>query len=144
MALTPVELRHVRLSRGVLGYRRSAVNRLLEDVRESFEDVWRERADLADRVESLEQDLARYRELESLLRATLVSAEAAAHQLRDHATREAELIVAEAHAQSRAITFAASAERERLLAESLRMRGQLRTALDVLEDEPAAARPEAA
>ena len=53
MALTPVEIRHVKLGRGLLGYRRSGVDRLLEDVVSSFEDVWRDRADLADRVEQL-------------------------------------------------------------------------------------------
>ena len=54
MALTPVEIRHVHLRRGFRGYRRRAVDALLEDVAASFEHVWRERADLADRVEALE------------------------------------------------------------------------------------------
>ena len=50
MALTPVEIRHIRLGRGFRGYKRATVDRLLADVAESFEDVWRERADLADKV----------------------------------------------------------------------------------------------
>ena len=50
MALTPVEIRHIRLPRGLRGYRRTSVDALLVDVAESFEDVWRERADLADKV----------------------------------------------------------------------------------------------
>ena len=75
MALAPVEIRHVRLGRGIFGYRRTATDALLDEIATSFEDVWRERADLADKVEQLEADLVRYRELEALLRATLVSAE---------------------------------------------------------------------
>src|ERR671917_245085 len=99
MALTPVELRHVSLPRRRLGggYQRDPVDVLLADVVDSFEDVWRERADLADRVEQLESDLARHREVEGLLRMTLVSAERSAHELRDQARREAELVVDEAH-----------------------------------------------
>ena len=54
MSYTPVEIRHVKLRRAILGYRRGPVDRLLEDVTTSFEDVWRERADHADRVELLE------------------------------------------------------------------------------------------
>ena len=72
MALTPVEIRHIKPSRSLLGYNRKVVDELLEDVVESFEQVWRERADLADKVERVEEDLVRYRELETLLRTTLV------------------------------------------------------------------------
>ena len=57
MAMTPVEIRHVQLGRSLRGYRRETVDRLLSEVADSFEDVWRERADLADRVEQLELDL---------------------------------------------------------------------------------------
>jgi cell division initiation protein len=134
MSYTPVEIRHVKLRRGLLGYRRKAVDRLLEDISESFEDVWRERADHADRVELLEGELTRYRELEALLRATLVSAERSAHELRDQAKREAELIVAEAHTAARTITRDARAERERLALESRRLRLLLHSALDALDE----------
>jgi len=59
MGLTPVEIRHVPIGRGVWGYRREAVERLLDEVAESYEEVvWRERADLADRAEGLEEDLS--------------------------------------------------------------------------------------
>ena len=37
-----------------LGYKRHAVDQLLEEVADSFEDVWRERGELADSVEQLE------------------------------------------------------------------------------------------
>lgn len=133
MALTPVEIRHVTLRRAFWrGYRRKDVDELLEDVTASFEDVWRERADLRDKVEALESDLVRYRELETLLRTTLVSAERAAHELKDHAKREAELVVQEAHAEARRVTRAATAERERLERDALRVRAQLRSALELI------------
>jgi cell division initiation protein len=134
MSYTPVEIRHVKLRRGFLGYRRKAVDHLLDEISESFEDVWRDRADNADRVEHLEGELTRYRELESLLRATLVSAERSAHELRDQAKREAESIVAEAHAAARAISRDARAEREQLALESRRIRILLHSALDALDE----------
>jgi cell division initiation protein len=134
MSLTPVEIRHVSLGRGLGGYKREQVDRLLADVAASFEDVWRERADLADKVEQLEADLVRYRELESLLRATLVSAERAAAELKEQARREAELVLSEAHAEARAITRRATVDHERLRAESLRLRERLRAALASIDD----------
>jgi len=133
MALTPVEIRHIRLSRRLIGYPRAAVETLLEEIADSFEDVWRDRADLADKVEQLEGDLVRYRELETLLRTTLVSAERAATDLKAQAKREADLIVGEAHSEARSITRDAAAERERLLAESRRVQALMRAALDTLE-----------
>jgi cell division initiation protein len=134
MSYTPVEIRHVKLRRGLIGYRRGSVDRLLEDVTTSFEDVWRERADHADRVELLEGELTRYRELEALLRTTLVSAERSAIELREQAKREADTIVSEAHAAARAITRDARAERERLALESRRIRVLLNAALDALDE----------
>jgi cell division initiation protein len=134
MSYTPVEIRHVKLRRSLFGYRRKAVDHLLEEISDSFEHVWRERADYADRVELLEGDVTRYRELETLLRTTLVSAERSAYELRDQAKREAESIVTEAHAAARTITREARADRERLTLEARRLRVLLLAALDALDE----------
>jgi cell division initiation protein len=133
MAITPVEIRHVRLPRRPLGYRREAVESTLTEIADSFEAVWRERADLADKVEHLEADLVRYRELEALLRTTLVSAERSSHETRDQAKREAQLILGEAHAEARRVTHDAAAEHARLIAETTRVRALLEAALQTLE-----------
>src|SRR3954471_4707428 len=136
MALTPVEIRHLTPPRTTFhrGYNVAATDTLLEEIAASFEDVWRERADLADKVEQLEADLVRYRELESLLRATLVSAERAAAELKEQGGRESELVLSEAHAEARAITRRATADHERLRAETVRLRERLQIALATLDD----------
>jgi cell division initiation protein len=134
MALTPVEIRHLSPGKGLLGYKRAQTDHLLVEIAESFEDVWRERADLADKVESLEADLVRFRELEALLRTTLVSAERAAAEMKEQARREADLILSEAQAESRKVQREAVAENERLVGESRRLRTAMRMALDALED----------
>ena len=78
MTYSPVELRHVSLKRSMFGYDRAAVDAMLDDVADSYEQVWRDRVDLGDRIEQLEGELSRHKELEHLLRATLLSAEQAA------------------------------------------------------------------
>jgi cell division initiation protein len=135
MALTPVEIRHVSLGRGLLGYRRSATDRLLEEIADSFEEVWRERAELEDTNERLESDIDRYRDLETLLRKTLVTAERSAEELREHARREADVVLAEARAEARKITQRALAERDHLRAETSRIRALLRSALDITDEQ---------
>jgi cell division initiation protein len=137
MTLTPVEIRHLKPARSLVGgYKRTAVDALMDEIVASFEDVWRERADLADKVEQLEVDLVRYRELESLLRTTLVSAEKSAVTLKEQAGREADLIVEEARSEARAITRTARADHDRLLAEVRRMRSLLQSALALVDDAP--------
>jgi cell division initiation protein len=145
MALTPVEIRHLKPEKSFLGgYKRGAIDGLLDEIALSFEDVWRERADLADKLEQLEEDLVRYRELEALLRTTLMSAEKAAVTLKDQARKEADLIVEEARAEARSITRHARADHDRLLAEVRRMRSLLRSALAVVEEDVPAPEAEAA
>lgn len=147
MSLTPVELRHVRFSRRPLGYARSSVDRLVDEVTASFEDVWRERADLRDEVDRLEGEVDRYRELDVLLRNSLVSAERAADDLRAQAGKEADVILDEARLRARQIVGEAEAERERIRAEVRRLkaleaevlagyRAFLQGALERVEDDP--------
>jgi len=138
MALTPVEIRHMRPPKTLLGgYRRDPTERLFDEIVASFEDVWRERADLADKVEQLQADLGRFRELESILRATLVSAEQTAEQLKVQARREAELILTEAQAEAREIQRRAVVDNDRLVTATRRLRAQLTEAAAVLDEIPA-------
>ena len=122
MSLTPVEIRHVKLGRRPFGYDRKATDRLLADIVVSFEQVWRERADLRDEFEELESELTRQKEIEGALRSTLISAERMADDVRTQARREADVIVSEARSTARDIVSGAESERERIQAEIRRLR----------------------
>src|SRR5436305_9597474 len=135
MRYTPVELRHVKIGRSVLGgYKRHETDKLIDDVADSFAAVWSERGELADKLEDVERILADVKQRESLLASTLVAAEKASAEVREAAKREAELIVAEAHHEARSVTRAAQAERERLFAEVRRVATLLRAAAGMVEE----------
>ena len=139
MSYSPVEIRHVSLGRGMFGYRRRGVDRVLGEIADSFEAVWQERMDLRDRVDELEREVARHREVEELLRTTMLTAERASLDVREEAKREAVTIVEEAHREARSITNEARRERERLLVAARRVRTLLCAALDAVgdaDDEP--------
>jgi cell division initiation protein len=144
MGMTPVEIRHVNLGRGFLGYGKGAVDTLLDEVVQSFEETWRERGELQDKLEQMENDIARYRDLETLLRKTLVSAERSALELKDQARREAEIVITEAHSEARLIKQQALTEREHLRGEASRIRSLLRSALAIVDDGESVERAEAA
>jgi cell division initiation protein len=122
VSLTPVEIRHVKPGRRLLGYDRKTVDRLLDDVVSSFEQVWRERADLRDEMEELQAELTKQKEIEVTLRNTLLSAERMADDVRGHARREADVIVSEARSSARDIVSSAENERERIQTEIRRLR----------------------
>jgi cell division initiation protein len=137
MALTPVEVRHIQLKRGLFGYRKSAVHRMMDDIADSFETVWRERSQLVERVEELETEVNRHVELEGLLRSTLVSAERASQDIKDAARRDAEVIVSEANAEARKVLRDAIGEKEQLMGDVRRVQALLRSALAVVDEAPA-------
>ena len=76
----------------------------------------------------------RYKELESLLRTTLVSAERAASELKEQARREADVILAEAHGEAREVQRRALSENQRLALETRLLKEKLRAALTVVEE----------
>jgi cell division initiation protein len=134
MRYTPVELRHIKVGRSLFGYRRSDMDRLLEDIADSFEEVWCDRGELADKVEDLAKQLDDFKARESLLANTLISAEKAAAEAKELARKESELAISEAHQEARSITRAALTERERLFAEARRVETLLRSALGMVEE----------
>jgi len=136
MSLSPVELRHQRPKRRPLGYRVSEVDQIMIDATSAFETVWRDRANLEDRVHELETSLGELRDTEQAMRDALVTAQRAADEMRAQASRDAELIVREAEARAREIIHKTYAEREqvrreteRLRADELQFRARLRSLL---------------
>ena len=107
---------------------------MLEDVADSFEEVWSERGELVDKLEETEKQLAEFKEREVLLANTLISAEKAAADAKELARREAELILSEAHQEARSITRTALGQREHLFAEARRVETLLRAALGMVEE----------
>jgi cell division initiation protein len=116
------------------GYRKLETEKLIEDIADSFEEVWRDRGELTDKLEDVEKILAEVKQRESLLASTLVAAEKASTEIREAAKREAELIIAEAHQEARSVTRGAQSERERLFTEVRRVETLLRAALGMVEE----------
>jgi cell division initiation protein len=102
MFIAPAEVQYQKLKGRLRGYNKEAVEKLLQDVVASYERVWQERDQLRDRVEKLEQELAPLRDAERHLSDSLVTAVSAAAEVRAQAAKDAEELVAQAHAESKA------------------------------------------
>ena len=60
MALSPVEIRHVKLAAASTATAEGRPTSSTKRSWTSFEEVWRQRADLQDKLERMESDIARY------------------------------------------------------------------------------------
>lgn len=102
MSITPDDLRQVRFAQTRKGYDTEAVDRALDTVAESLEQLLTERGQLVERLRTLEAEVERYKAMESQLGQTLAMAERSAEKVKADAQAEAARIVAEAQVQVQA------------------------------------------
>jgi cell division initiation protein len=102
MFIAPAEVQDQKLKRRLRGYNRASVEKLLQEVVASYAQVWQERDQLRNRVGQLEAELAPLREAEDQLRDILVTAERAASEVRAQAAIDAEALLEQAKAKSKA------------------------------------------
>ncbi len=121
MRLEPVEIQHVPLKRRLLGYHPGTVDRLLEDVTSSYEEVWLDREALRGLLKRLEEELERARERERLLGDVLLSAHRIAAQTVAESKEKAESLLAEARRKADEMVAEAQREPERLREEVRRL-----------------------
>jgi glutamate/tyrosine decarboxylase-like PLP-dependent enzyme len=133
MALTPVEIRHLKPARGFLGYKRAVVDAAGRDRRELRGRLARSSATSPTRSSNSSSISSRTRSSRDCSARRSSPRRARPQQLREQARKEAEGVVAEAHAEARAISRRASAEKERLETE-LGDRSLLHSALDSLDE----------
>ena len=94
--VSPVDVRHAKFRTALRGFDRSEVAALLQDVADGYDEALRENERLRQDMIRLEASLHQFRELESGLKATLLSAHKVADDLRDHAEQHAARILADA------------------------------------------------
>ena len=125
MFLSPAEIKQQQLREKRGAYEREDVDALIDNVIGSYQHVWLERDRLKARVDELEGDLARTKELEQLLRDGLASAQRAAEQVKEEAEQQVAGVVEKAKADAEALLADARAKAEEIVAESRETRDRL-------------------
>ena len=101
MKLTPLDIRHKDFKRGMRGYADVEVDEFLDEVADEYERLFKENIDLNESLESVQEKVAQYKRIEETLQKTLVSAQASAEELKQNATKEAQLILRDAELKAR-------------------------------------------
>ncbi len=124
--LTPLDVQNQTFNRTLRGYDPEEVRAFLRQVAQSWNRLLEENQDLRKKVESLSQEIARYREMESLLQRTLLQAEESSRALIENAEKKAQLIIHEAEQKAGTILHTLQKEKEALEShiELLRQRRQ--------------------
>ena len=114
MALTPVEIRHIRLRKAFFGYQARQTDELLSDVVTVSRTSGATAPTSPTRSSSWRPSWCATASWSSCCARHLISAERASQQMTDQTRRESEAVLAEARAEAREIVREAMAERERL------------------------------
>lgn len=96
MNITPLDIRKQEFRKVFRGYDPAEVEAFLDMVADAFEKVSRDTITLQERVEALDTEIGRFRNIERTLQETLVAAQQAAEDTRENAKKEGELIIKEA------------------------------------------------
>jgi len=124
MALTPVDILHTEFKSAFRGYNKDQVDEFADSVSEALESALRDKADLARRVDSMQEEIDQVREMKTTLADALAVAQRNVDELRANAHKQAELIVAEAEQARVKMTADVQVEAEKLRAEIALLRAQ--------------------
>ncbi|NWF76734.1 MAG: DivIVA domain-containing protein [Nitrospirae bacterium] len=103
MRITPLDIQQKQFPMKFRGFDVEEVYAFLEIIREEMEDILRENASLKESISRLENQVKEYRDMETTLRETLMTAQQMVEDYKSNARKEAELIVKEAELRADAL-----------------------------------------
>lgn len=112
MKITPLDIRHKEFKRGLRGYIDAEVDGFLDLVVDEYERLFKENIDLAERLEALNEKVSAYKRIEDALQKTLVSAQTSAEEVKQNATKAAQLVLHEAELKARQMIADAYSEKQ--------------------------------
>ncbi|HZK18645.1 MAG TPA: DivIVA domain-containing protein [Clostridia bacterium] len=98
--LTPLEINKKEFGKSFRGYEQEDVDTFLDQIVIDYEKLYRDNQDLREKLEQLDGTIKRYKELEEVLKNTLIMAQKNAKELSANAKNESNLILDKAKAES--------------------------------------------
>ncbi len=120
--LTPIDIQNREIKSKMGGYDKKDVDDFLEEIRGSYEELYKENQSLKEKISSLSEGIQYYKKMESTLQKALVLAEKTSTETQEAAKTQADSVMSEATAKAEAMTREAKAE-----IESLRREAQAQT-----------------
>lgn len=97
MKLTPMDINNKEFKKIIRGYNPEEVDEFLDKIVEDYEALYKENANLKEKVAAMNERLEHYSKIEATIQNTLVLAQNAAEQAKSSAQKEAEIIIKNAN-----------------------------------------------
>lgn len=100
MTITPNEISNKEFKKVFRGYDIDEVDDFLDQILEDYEKLYKECMTQKEKIDSLNEKLEQYSNIETTLQSTLILAQGAADQAKEAAKKESELIIKNAQEQA--------------------------------------------
>ena len=95
--LTPLDIENKKFSKQMMsGYSVDEVDEFLDEITADYEKLYKESAEAKNKIEDMQEDMAKYKNIENTLNNTLIMAQTAADDVKNLAKQQAEAILNEA------------------------------------------------
>ena len=100
--LTPLDIENKKFSKQMMsGYSVEEVDEFLDEITADYEKLYKESAEAKNKIEDMQEDMAKYKNIENTLNNTLIMAQTAADDVKNLAKQQAEAILNEAQANAK-------------------------------------------
>ena len=100
--LTPLDIENKKFSKQMMsGYSVDEVDEFLDEITADYEKLYKESAEAKNKIEDMQEDMAKYKNIENPLNNTLIMAQTAADDVKNLAKQQAEAILNEAQANAK-------------------------------------------
>lgn len=108
--LTPLDIENKRFSKTLKGYNVDEVDDFLDQLTIDYEKLYKENAELKEKIENDKKDLEHYRNVEHTLQNTLVMAQTTADDIKANAQSRADQIIRDAQSEAKRATESVTKE----------------------------------
>ena len=130
MKLTPMDIKNKEFKKAIRGYAIDEVEEFMEEIAESYEEMFKENARLKDTVSRIREKVEHYEKLEDTIQNTLLLAQNAADQAKESSQKEADLIMKNANESAQKVlhndVIAVNDEYEKVKEEFIKFRAKFR------------------
>ncbi len=99
--ITPLDIENKEFRRGIRGYKEDEVDDFLDDLKDDFENLYKENIELKDKINMLSDQISKFKSMEDTLKNTLIVAQNTAEEVGMSASKKAQLIIEEAEIKGR-------------------------------------------
>ncbi|WP_026906042.1 DivIVA domain-containing protein [Paucisalibacillus globulus] len=96
MPLTPLDIHNKEFTRSFRGYDEDEVNEFLDQVIKDYEIVIREKKELKEKIDQMNEKLSHFTNIEETLNKSILIAQETAEEVKGNASKESKLIIKEA------------------------------------------------